>query len=111
MDVLEQTQGAVRVIKPVGALVSADIGAFKETFVRTAKTAVTRVLIDMTGVPYVDSQGVETLVGMTEHLAVGGRSLKLCGVTPTVRKVIELTGWLGEFEFYADVPSGVRSFL
>jgi anti-anti-sigma factor len=62
-------------------------------------------------VPYVDSVGLESLVGATEELSASGRSLRLCGAGETLREVLELTGLSGRFEYYEDVNTAVRSFL
>jgi hypothetical protein len=40
-----------------------------------------------------------------------GLALRLCGAGETLREVLELTDLAGMFEHYADVNTGVRSFL
>lgn len=111
MEIQEQVQGAVRVLKPIGPLIGVDTATFRDVFTRVAKTAASRLVVDASAVPFIDSVGIEALVDMTDQLGTGGRSLKLCGANPTLRQVLDLTGWSGAFEFYDDVTSGVRSFL
>ena len=111
MEIQEQHQGAVSVIKPVGALVAQEAEQFKARALEVARQSLGRVLVDASGVPFVDSAGVEALVDLTEELGQGGRVLKLCAATGTVREVLDLTGWAEAFEFFEDVNTGVRSFL
>ncbi len=111
MEIQEINQGAVTVLKVSGPL-NGEAGAdFKLRAMEAARRCLGRVVVDAAGVPFADSQGIECLVDVTEALAEGGRSLKLCGAAATVREVLELTGWAEAFEFFDDVNSGVRSFL
>jgi len=111
MDIQEQQQGAVTVLKPVGPLTQADADQFKARVTAAATHALGRVVVDASAVPFVDSHGLETLVDVTEGLAEGGRALKLCAVGETLREALDLTGWADAFEYYQDVNAGVRSFL
>lgn len=111
MKVLEQQQGAVTVVKPDGALVGADVKDFATALTHAADTNLGRCVVDLSGVPFVDSSGLEALLDATEHLAGGGRALKLCAVNKTIRQVLELTGLVSHFDHYDDVNSAIRSFL
>jgi anti-sigma B factor antagonist len=111
MEIQETAQGAVTVLKPVGALTAGDAGDFKIRALGVAEKTLGRIVVDASGVPFVDSLGLEGLVDVTEQLAQGGRALKLCSANNTIREVIQITGWGDSFEFYDDVNEGVRSFL
>jgi anti-anti-sigma factor len=111
MEIQEQSQGAVTVIKPVGPLVEADAAQFKSRAMDLIARNLGRVVVDAAGLHFVDSPGLETLVDLTEELGRSGRALKLCGANVTLLKVLELTGWADAFEYFDDVNSGVRSFL
>lgn len=111
MDITEQTQGAVRVLKPRGPLAAPDADDFKVRFSTTAAASLGRVLIDASGVPFADSRGLEVLAELSEELAQSGRALKMCGTTETLREVLDLTELAALFEYYDDVNSAVRSFL
>jgi anti-sigma B factor antagonist len=111
MEIQEQSQGAVSVIKPVGPLVEADAAQFKARAMDLIARNLGRVVVDAAGLQFVDSPGLETLVDLTEELAQSGRALKLCSANATLLKVLELTGWADAFEYFDDVNSGVRSFL
>ena len=111
MDIVEINQGAVTVLKVSGPLNGEAAADFRGRALEAARRTMGRVVVDAAAVPFADSGGVEALVDVTEQLAEGGRSLKLCAPSATVREVLELTGWAEEFEFFDDVTSGVRSFL
>ena len=111
MEIHEINQGAVTVLKVIGPLTGEAAAEFKSRALEAARRNMGRVVVDASGVPFADSAGVECLADVTESLAEGGRSLKLCAPAATVREVLELTGWAEAFEFFDDVNSGVRSFL
>ena len=111
MEIQEQRQGAVTVVKPVGPIVQADADQFRTVVSDAIGRSVGRVVIDASDIPYVDSSGLEALVALTEELASGGRCLRLCGTTETVREVMTLTGLADRFEYFEDSNQAVRSFL
>jgi anti-anti-sigma factor len=111
MEIQEQSQGAVVVLKPVGTLTEGDADVFRERVMTAAGKNMGRVIVDASGVTFVDSRGIEALVDVTEHLGDGGRVLKLCGNNANLKQVLELTGWASAFEFFDDSSAAVRSFL
>ena len=111
MEIQEQSQGAVTVLKPGGPLTEADADAFKARAADVITKNLGRVVVDASAMAFVDSRGIEALADITDELSQGGRALKLCGANPTIRQVLELTGWSDAFEYYDDVNTGVRSFL
>jgi len=111
MEIQEQSQGAVTVLKPAGPLTEADAELFKARAVELVTRNLGRVLVDASAMAFVDSRGIEALADITDELAQSGRALKLCGANPTIRQVLELTGWSDAFEYFEDVNAGVRSFL
>jgi anti-sigma B factor antagonist len=111
MDIHESRQGAVTVLKPVGPLVLTDADQFRLRVTEVMSRSLGRFVVDASGVPYVDSRGLEALVDATEELGRAGQTLRLCGATETVREVMDITDVGSLFEHYEDVTSAVRSFL
>ena len=111
MEIQEQRQGAVTILKPMGALIDPESRLFKEQALETLTKSMGRIMIDASAIPFVDSSGVEALVDITDQLAQSGRALKLCAANDTLKEVISLVGWSHAFEYFGDVNAGVRSFL
>jgi len=110
MQIKEQTQGAVMVLEPDGALIQDDAEQFKNRLTEALAESSGRVVVDLSRVPFVDSRGLEVLVEANDTLADGGRSLKLCGINETLREVLDLTGLAVRFDHYDDTNSALRSF-
>ena len=111
MEIQEQKQGAVTILKPIGALIEPEAKLFKEQAIDTLAKSMGRVMVDASAIPFVDSSGVEALVDLTDQLSQSGRALKLCAANDTLKEVLNLVGWSHAFEYFGDVNSGVRSFL
>jgi len=67
------------------------------------------VVVDLTGVDFLDSAGVGVLVGLFKNSRLRGGRARFCGVTPGVRSVLELIQLDRIFEIYDDVEEAVRS--
>jgi anti-sigma B factor antagonist len=111
MEIYEQRQGAVVVIRAHGALTAAEAETVRDAVLGAAARNAGRLCVDASGIPYVDSKGIEALVDVTDALGKSGQALKLCATNETVREALELTGWGEAFEYFEDVGAGVRSFL
>lgn len=111
MEITEKRQGAVTVLCPRGPLLSADVPVFAERANGAVARSLGRVVLDASDMAYVDSDGLEAMLDLTDRLAETGGVLKLCGANETVRETLDLTELTPMFECFADVQSAVRSFL
>ncbi len=67
------------------------------------------VVIDLSGVQFLDSAGVGVLVGLFKNSRLHGGRARFCGLTPGVRSVIELIQLDRIFEIYDDAETAIRS--
>lgn len=112
MEIIEQTQGAILVLKPSGPLTGDPAAVALRDRVQTlTRSALGRIVIELSAVPLVDSRGIESLLDAADSLATVGITLRLCGVPDTVRDVLRITGNESGFEFHDETQSAVRSFL
>ncbi len=111
MQIAEHQQGAVTVLTPKGPLCMSDADQFKNLCQQVIEKNLGRLVVDVSGVPYLDSHGLEVLLDVTEKLGESGKALKLCAACETVREVMELTDVANHFEYYQDVNTAVRSFI
>lgn len=111
MQIIEHQQGAVTVLTPKGPLCAGDAEQFKSLATTVIDRNLGRIVVDASGIPYLDSRGLEALLDVTEKLWESGTALKLCAACETVREVMELTDLASHFEYYQDVNSAVRSFI
>ncbi len=111
MQIEQQRQGAVTVVKPLGPLVGDDAEQLRGLVNEVMQASLGRFVLDASAVPFADSRGLEVLLEITEELASSGRALHLCGASETLREVLDLVELSSQFEHDADVNTAVRSFL
>ena len=90
-----------RILRLTGPLVLNSFFAF-QTLVREYQS--TALVLDFTGVPYVDSAGIGALVGAYVNRQKDGRRLLLVGVMPRVRTALQVTKVEQFFQFSDALP-------
>ena len=69
-----------------------------------------KLLLDMSGVPSIDSSGVGVLVSLNNHLVNRGRQLKLCKLSERVQEILIITQLSTIFEVFDSEEEGIASF-
>ncbi len=112
MRIEESQHGAVSVIRPSGALASkGDAAQLDEHAAQAVKVSLGRVVLDATDISYIDSNGLEALVDISDRLSSSGKSFRICCVGDTLREVLAVTELSSKFQQYENVQAAVRSFL
>jgi len=69
---------------------AAAVPEFKSAFDQAWKSDISRVVLDLSAVEFMDSSGVGALLGVQKRLSAQGEPLTLRGARPAVVGVIEL---------------------
>src|SRR5512140_3035881 len=111
MDLDLQEDGRVTVLTLKGDLGIGDSETlFKRTVSRLLEEGKVHLLIDCTGLRFVDSTGLGALVrALTTSQHEGGQA-KLLGVGPHMRKLLEMTKLDSVFEMFDSREQAVSSF-
>jgi len=72
--------------------------------------AVSCVLLNLAGTEYIDSSGLGALVRMLRVLQAAGGDLKLCELSPTVVRVLEVTNMSTLFLVYGSEQEALAAF-
>ncbi|MDF1808472.1 MAG: STAS domain-containing protein [Phycisphaerales bacterium] len=112
MRIETNRHGAVTVVVPMGPIQTEEdaIQLRTESLEVLGKT-LGRFVIDVSEMTFVNSFGLEALVDVTLELGASGQSLKLCGISDTLREIITITDQTSKFQQFEDVQTAVRSFL
>jgi anti-anti-sigma factor len=68
------------------------------------------VVIDLTGVNYIDSASIGCLMDLYRQATAAGGKLKLAGVQKRVETMLTMTGAQNFLEIHPDEAAAVRSF-
>jgi anti-sigma B factor antagonist len=80
---------------------------FKERMREVTVDGPPRVMLDLSGVGFLDSSGLGAVVAVMK-LLLPARKLELAGLTPTVEKVFRLTRMDSVFAIHPSVPGALR---
>jgi len=89
-----------RVLCLMGPITLTNLFEFQDTVRADTSRA---LLLDLSGVPYVDSAGIGVLVGAYVSRQRNGRILALVGVTDRVRTTLNVTQVEKLFQFYGSI--------
>ncbi len=70
-----------------------------------ADGAAARIIVDMSGVEFCDSTGMNVLLAAQRRARDGGGDLQLAGPRPAIRKVLQLTGLESVFTVLDDTAT------
>jgi anti-sigma B factor antagonist len=69
-----------------------------------------KIVVDLAGVPVIDSFGVGELVSAYTSATRRGAALKLLKLQPRVRDVLKISGLTGVFEIFDDEAAALASY-
>ena len=67
------------------------------------------IIINLSGISYISSSGIRVFVGIVRELEKHGRKLKLCNITPPVKKVFDVVELLDLFDVYDKEEEAIAS--
>ncbi|MGH8004855.1 MAG: STAS domain-containing protein [Limisphaerales bacterium] len=70
-----------------------------------------RMVVDLSGVEWMNSRGLGFLIAALSTATAGGGHLRLAQVSPKVRHLLGIVGLVASFEMYATVEEAVGSFI
>ena len=103
--------GDVCVLKLDGKFMGGGDSFFlREKIKNVLSTGIQKILIDLDGVPYIDSTGVGFLVGSHTTISQEGGWLKLVRVKQKIIEVLKVMNLLKVFDIYDDEEIALKSF-
>lgn len=110
MNLETEMRGNVLVVAVSGnldALTAPELADLISTQLRDDKTA---LVADLAGLDYTSSAGLRVLLNGVKEARQKGGDLRLAGIQPNVKKVLDLSGFTSIMKAYPDVDTAVASF-
>ncbi|MBO9569710.1 MAG: STAS domain-containing protein [Cellulomonas iranensis] len=105
---LELRDGRTAVLRLVGRLTMLGASDVRAAVDRAVDAGHPLVVVDLAGVPFMDSSGLGALVGGLRATRVAQGDLRIAGVGEQVRTVLELTSMDRVLRPYAHVDDALR---
>jgi stage II sporulation protein AA (anti-sigma F factor antagonist) len=110
MKIHTQNYNDVTVIELQGEVDTDLVDPVKDTIAETVGADRTRIVLDMSNISSIDSQGLELLLWVRQYCRQNKTQLKLAALDENTEKILEITGLQTEFDRHAELAEAVRSF-
>jgi anti-sigma B factor antagonist len=111
MEILQRRERNIVILDIYGAI---SLGESKEKFARVMEDLFAEgglnVLVNFSGINYVDSTGIGELVGFMNKFVENNRQLKILKPHDRIRRLLQITKLDTIFEIYEDEQQALDSF-
>ena len=111
MKVKTQDYNDVTVVELQGELDSDVVEIFRNNIVDIISKNKKKIVLDMSGIVFIDSQGLEQLLWARDYCDQNRRELRLACLDENCLRILEITRLENEFEHYAELTEAVMSFV
>jgi anti-sigma B factor antagonist len=102
--------GEISVVEVSGKLTSLESGALRSTIAQLLKEGRKLILLNLSGLVYLDSSGVGDLVHTYMSVIKRGGEMKVVGLTDKVEEILKITQLYQVFPEFQDERSALQSF-
>lgn len=111
MKINIQSYNDVIVVEMQGELIVEYLQQFKDTIAEIMPEKPSGIVLDMTNVGFVDSQGLEHLLSLRDDCNKSNCQLKLAGLDENCKKILEITRLQLQLDTYEELAEAVKSFV
>jgi len=102
--------GQVSVVEVTGKLTSFESGALRNSIAQLLKEGRKQILLNVSGLVYLDSSGIGDLVHTYMSVIKSGGEMKVVGLTEKVEEILKITQLYQVFQEFKDERSALQSF-
>lgn len=100
MEITQEKDGALLVLRPKGRLDSANAHPFEEKMTAALSGGETNILVDFSELNYISSAGLRVLLMGAKRTQAAKGKIVLCALNDNIREVFEVSGFLSIFKVY-----------
>ena len=105
-----RTADGITIVNCTGKVVFGDEANALRTTLTKLLTDTKHIVLNLSGVTYIDSGGLGTLVGVYSSARAGGADIKLVGLGQRLRDVLAITKLATVFELYDNESQAMAAF-
>jgi len=102
--------GEISVVEVAGKLTSFESGALRSSIAQLLKEGRKLILLNLSGLVYLDSSGIGDLVHTYMSVIKRGGEMKVVGLTDKVEEILKITQLYQVFQEFQDERSALQSF-
>ena len=111
MKIKTQSYNDVIVVELQGEFVTEYVQQFKDAIAETMALKPTGIVLDMSNMGFIDSQGLEELLLLRDECNSENCQLKLAGLDENCRKIFLVTRLQDQLDTYEELAEAVKSFV
>jgi anti-sigma B factor antagonist len=111
MKIKTQDYNDVTVVELQGELDVDVAELFKNTIADIISKHKEKIVLDMSGIVFIDSLGLEQLLWARDYCDQNRRELRLAGLDENCIRILEITRLENEFDHYTELTEAVKSFV
>ncbi|MCH8824552.1 MAG: STAS domain-containing protein [Planctomycetes bacterium] len=90
LEIFIESEGDAKIVRPVGDIDLSGAPALRQQISQAQQEHPTRLIVDLSGVPYMDSSGLATLVEAMQIARRNDALLIICSLQDKVRSIFEI---------------------
>ena len=102
--------GLISLIDVSGRLTSFEVDALRDSVSRLLKQARKNIVLNLSGLQYLDSSGIGELAKIYVSVVKGDGELKVVGLSPKVEQILKITQLYQVFPEFPSEEAALRSF-
>ncbi len=106
----ELTSLSLSVYKIIGRIDPETAVEFENTM-RLFQKQEKNILLDFSQIAYINSFGIGILVDTQKNIVKNNGTIKICGLSESIKKIFQITYLTRVFEIYDDISQAVKSFI
>jgi anti-sigma B factor antagonist len=107
ISILSRKEGSATVVQVTGRIDVETAPGFQNACAEVARSAEKVVVLDMSGVQYISSTGLRSLLVVGKQLQEKGGVLRLANLTPTVAQLFEQSRFYSLFACFDSVEKAI----
>ena len=109
-SVIIRQANAASLVEVSGQLTSFEARGFRDAILGLLKRGKTNIILNLSGLDYLDSSGIGELVRNYLTVVKKGRAMKVVGLTSKVEEILRITQLYQVFPEFPDEASALESF-
>lgn len=110
MEIETLQLGKVVIVAVNGDVDTTTVGDLQAVFDDLVTRGEQNYVIDLSGVTFMDSSGLAALAQLYKRIRIGHGDVRLCCLSPELRRIIELTRFDRVFDIFDSRDAAVASF-
>lgn len=109
MNITLSKAGETNIVKVSGRLDTTNYGELEHHLSSLTENNEYRILLDLEKMEYISSSGLRILLMFLKKIKAANGRFMLCTLTPEIREIFEISGFINIFDIYEDQKAALDS--